>query len=126
MKKVRSEQTKTRFKSKSTQTIEFLRLITQLKKEVIDSPICLLKETKPSIAKDGSFAYASTVAFSKSIYLRVVPQRTFSLFIDNIEKILVHEQIHLALYSLFEADVSVKFDNIFPCVNDLERWIEQK
>jgi len=125
MKKVRSEQTKTRFKSKSTQNIETLSLIIQLEKEV-DSPICFLRETKPLIAKDGSFAYASTVAFSKSIYLRVIPQRAFSFLIDNIEKILVHEQIHLALYSLFEADVSVKFDNVFPCVNDLERWIEQK
>lgn len=116
----------TQFKPKSMQDIETVALILQIEEEA-DNPICFLKETEPSIAKDGSFPYASTVAFSRSIYLRVIPQRVFPVLIDDIEKILVHEQIHLALYALFPGDVydvSNKFDNLFPMLNDLERWSE--
>jgi hypothetical protein len=116
----------TRFKPKSMQDIETVTLILQIKEET-DSSICFLKETEPSIAKDGSFSYASTVAFSRSIYLHAIPQRAFPVLIDNIEKILVHEQIHLALYTVFPDDVfdvSGKFDNLFPMLNDLERWSE--
>lgn len=104
-----------------------LSFIIQINKET-DSPIIFLKETKPSYDKDGSFAYASTVAFSQSIYLHAIPKRAFPLAIDYIEKILVHEYIHLALYALFEnnVDVSVKFDNLFPRLNDLEKWIDRK
>jgi len=117
----------TRFKPKFMRNIETLTLIIQVNKEV-DSPICFLKETEPLYDKDGSFAYASTVAFSKSIYLHAIPKIAFPLLIKGIEKILVHEQIHLALYALFEtnADISTKFDNLFPMLNDLEKWSEQK
>jgi len=115
----------TPFKPKSMQAIETVTLILQIKEET-DNPICFLKENEASLDKDGSFSYASTVEFSKSIYLHAIPKGSFTIITKNIEKILVHEQIHLALYALGLDDASDDFDNLFPMLNDFEKWIEEK
>lgn len=86
-----------------------------------DSSLVFTDEHDPSIDKDGSFAYASTIAFSQSIYLRSIPNGNFLEAVANIEKILIHEQIHLALYALFDdPSISCQFDNLFPCLKDFD------
>jgi len=92
----------------------------------IDAPLAFLDRKPMTIEdKDGSFTYASTVAFSDTIFLHPIPQRAFPLLEQKIEEILAHESIHLAIYGLGFNNVSERFDNLFPFTGDWERVIHQ-
>lgn len=93
--------------------------------ELSDSPLFLLDKPESTMfTTDGALIYASTVAFSESIYLHPIPHHAFVALEITIEEILEHESLHLAMHSLGLLDESGKFDNLFSSVGDWKKVLK--
>lgn len=98
-----------------------VKTVPEVKEIDVDEPIVFLD--RPEIDKDGTFTFASTVAFSRSIYLRPIPRRGFPLIEKDIIEVLNHESLHVAIYSLGLANASRRLDNILPFVGDWDKML---
>jgi hypothetical protein len=90
----------------------------------LDTPIYFLKAYGSNACdENGRFSYASTVAFSTTIFLHPIPKPAFNSAINGIEEILAHETIHIAIYQLGLEDESCKFDNICGNLGDWDKML---
>ena len=73
--------------------------------------------------KEKTWSAATTFNGADLIMLNPVPKRERKVIPKIIEKILVHESLHIVIAE-FDSRACDMLDNVFPMVDDLESFLE--